>query len=126
MASYAVVVIPDPHKAAANRVFNVLNADSGDNLSQSLSADGQFPASHWFGGWPVTAEQANRLQILATDLPEPPDGWPYEGESEEDAAAAAAALYININTGEDAEALPEQNRVTVFAALGLQRVEIEN
>lgn len=125
MASYAILVIPDEHKAAMNRTLNVLFADSGDNLSQPLSADGQEPASHWFGGWPVSAEQANRLQTLAADLPEPDEGWPYEGVSEEAAEAAAAAIYININTGEDAEALPEQNRTTVFAALGLQRVEIE-
>ena len=125
MSSYAIVVVPDAHKNAANRVFNLLFSDSGDNLSQPLSADAQEPASHWFGGWPVSPEQANTLQTLGDSMPIPSEGWPHEGVSEEDAAAAVAALYINVNTGEDAETLPEQNRQTVFAALGLQRVEVE-
>lgn len=46
--------------------------------------------------------------------------------TEQDAIDAVAALYINVNTGEDAEVLPEQNRNTVFAALGLQRIVTES
>jgi uncharacterized protein YdbL (DUF1318 family) len=135
MSSYAVSVIPDAHKNALNRVCNLLFSDSGDNLSQPLSANGQAPATHWFGGGPVSAmqssvfaslqEQASQQGTLGEAVPAPPEGWPYMGVSEADAIAALAALYINVNTGEDAEELPEQNRQTVFAALGLQRVQIE-
>jgi hypothetical protein len=125
MSSYAICVIADEHKNAINRVFNLLNRDTGDNLSQPLSANGQSPASHWYGGWPVTAEQANALQTLAENLPVPPSGWPYEGVSEATAQAAVEALYTNINTGENAEAIPEQNRATVFAALGLRPVAFQ-
>lgn len=125
MSSYAIYVIPDAHKNAINRVLNLLWSDSGDNISQPLSADGQFPASHWFGGQPVSAAGANGLQALGDNMPVPSGGWPYEGVSEQAAIDAVAALYLNVNTGETAEDLPEQNRTTVFAALGLQRAEFE-
>lgn len=125
MSSYAIYVIPDAHKAAINLVLNLLWSDSGDNISQPLSSDGQEPATHWFGGQPVSAASANELQTLGDNMPVPSEGWPYEGVSEQAAIDAVAALYINVNTGEDAETLPEQNRTTVFAALGLQRIEPE-
>lgn len=135
MSSYGITVIADAHKNALNRVCNLLFSDTGDNLSQPLSANAAFPASHWFGGGPITAEQAALFASLQAEastsgtigaaVPAPPEGWPYMGVEEADAVAAIAALYMNVVTGEDAEALPAQNRATVFAALGLQRVIIE-
>lgn len=120
--SYCILVIPDEHKGPINRVLNALFGDSGDNLSQPLSANGADPATYWYGGWPVTAEQANQLQGLGDNMPVPDGGWPYMDVTEEQAVAAVAALYLNVNTGPTAEDLPAQNRATVFAALSIQPI----
>lgn len=123
MNHYALYAIPAPHANAANRLFNVVYDDAGNNLSQPLSADGQEPATYYYGGKPVTAEEAAMLQGLSAALPTPAGGWPHGGVSAAEAQAAADNLEILVRSGPNSEELPEEARNALFADLGVQLVD---
>lgn len=139
MASYAVYVVPDAHRQSANRLFAMVLGDDilgSNNLGQpACGASEPVPtyedeATHWLGGRPVDAEWLATFQNLSTDLPSPDGGWPLVvgGNTvltEQEAQDAAGALYINVNTGEDAASLPQQNLNTVCAALSIRRCDVE-
>lgn len=133
MASYAIFVIPQAHRTAAGRLFAMIEGENpltSQNLSVRLSATGAAPWTHWWGGQPVDAAWLATYQNLATALPTPAGGWPWmDGATvlltQADAQAAADALYMNVNTGENADVLPAQNKATVLTALGLKEETIE-
>lgn len=123
MDSYAILAIPVGHANAINRVFNLINQDSGDNLAQPLGANGQEPATYKYGGWNVTPEQVTLYQTLADNLPTPEGGWPYNDVTEQDAIDAASALEILVRSGPDGGSLPGAARDAMFAELGVAPIE---
>lgn len=129
-SSYMVLVIPVAQAEAMNRVLNVVFSDTGDNFSLPASNDGGNTTTHMWLGMPVPnptvlAEIQSLYASILADTVAPAGGWPLmDGQievlSKADALTAALTLYVNTNTGENASALPLQNKATVFAARGLQ------
>lgn len=133
MPHYAVSVIPAEHKQAMNRLVAMIEGEDvllSENITQQASAGGEAPPTHWFGGRFVDQAWLDVYQNLGDDLPSPEGGWPLVADgavalSAGDAEAAVAALYVNVSTGEDIAQLPQQNLASVLAALGLQRVVLD-
>jgi hypothetical protein len=130
---YRVRLIPDAHKTAINRLIAMIVGEdimASQNLSQPASADGQLPASHWYGGAFGSLQDIGIWQSLATNLPEPEGGWPLMvGEevvlTEEDAQAAADVLDVEVRTGPWTSQMPQQTLAACLAANNLQKVVIE-
>lgn len=120
--NHAAVLAPVAQAEAANRLFNVIQSDSGDNLSRFLSATGAEPASHVAGSFVV---QQSWIALCVDGLADkieadevaPAGGWPLmDGEtvllSKADAKTAANALIISVKAMD----VVEPDNLAAFAA----------
>jgi hypothetical protein len=138
--TYMLMAIPIEHKDAINRMINVRNPDSGDNLSARLGEriedeTGVYanePATHTYGGWWTdTAPVAGDLEFytnLTIDPFVPPNGWEdpvLDGVTEQEVIDACAALVVVSVTGEDDASTPELARQTLFDQLDVAVVRVE-
>lgn len=126
MGTYARYCIPVAHAWAMNRVFNLILGDSGDNIAQRYSADGQEPATHLSGGAIVDAEWLATFQNLPSTLPTPEGGWP-EGTSETlpteaDALAAVAAFDLFARTNANIGAAIDATNAAMLDAMNIVEI----
>lgn len=132
--TYMLMAIPIAHKDAINRMINVRNNDSGDNLSARLGEriedqTGVYanePATHTYGGWYAEGEELAFYQNLANTPFVPPEGWPIlDGVTEQEVLDACEALIVVTITGEDTWETPELARNTLFDQLDVAVVRVE-
>lgn len=127
MTSYACNLIDMAHEGPMNRIMNDYYQDSGDNLSQPLSATGADPATHRYGGVYVDDAWLAVFQNFDTAPYVPRDGYPLaDGTTEQQALDAQAAFQCFVQTKQgDSSSLPTLAQVAMFSATGLKLIEQE-
>lgn len=128
---YCIFVSPAEHRAANNLLMALVNGDDPDlsnSFSRGANADGSYNdpddlyelATHFFGGMPVSEAWEITVANLASSLPTPPGGWPWNGITQQDAEAAAAAIYLQVTITQDGSAPnPIATMNNAMANLGL-------
>jgi hypothetical protein len=119
---YIVFAIPVAFGEVMNRVWNQINSDSGDNLSQRFSANGQEPASHLIGGLPIDdATKATYPYSKTADFTLDPLG-PAGAYTQQQVDDAVAALESVLLTGPTLGEAGPQALETICTLMGIQRI----
>ena len=131
---YCVFVTPTAHRAANDLLMALVNGDDPDlsvSFSRGANADGSYNdpenlyelATHYFGGMPVSEAWEITVANLATNLPTPPGGWPWNGITEQDAETAAQAIYLQVTITQDGSN-PNPQATLANAMVNLELVPI--
>lgn len=128
---YCVFLIPAEQKPSANVIMALVNGDDPQwsnsfSVAANPTSDYQDPATHYYGGMPVTEEWLAQVSNLATNMVDLPSGMTWEdyGSTETDAIAAAEAIHLQVTITQDgSEPDPTTTLNNALAALGLQRIQ---
>lgn len=125
---YQLFAVPIAYADKANRLFNQINQDSGDNLVVRYSANGQEPATYLLGGWPIDdATKATFPYSLSAEFDVDTEG-PAGAYTTQELVEAAEAMTGHVITDSDStmvSVLADQAKAVVCAAKGIQEIILE-